>query len=252
MKCRSPTAKSGHRLWVVRENSEGEYSPSAGACTRHRARVREQQRCSRDKAGTASSSTVRAGDMRPKKHLTSATSRTALDLDAVLGRAREGNGAPGTEGEDRLVHTSTSLRAFHHESRPLRVVSAPTVRRHPPDSGPRRRHHRHRAVGEHEPEKKFRRCSTGARIGADIYGRKIANPIGQIWAGSMMLDHLVPEAGAAVFEAIEKVLQEGQIPGPWGKASTGSRQGVAPRLACAYDGSRGRKGARHKIEQTAK
>jgi tartrate dehydrogenase/decarboxylase/D-malate dehydrogenase len=35
----------------------------------------------------------------------------------------------------------------------------------------------------------------------------IANPIGQIWSGSMMLDHLgYPEAGNAIFTAIEKTL----------------------------------------------
>ena len=44
----------------------------------------------------------------------------------------------------------------------------------------------------------------------DIYGQNIANPIGQIWAGAMMLDHLGhPEAGAAVVAAIETVLREG-------------------------------------------
>src|SRR5215212_2474772 len=56
----------------------------------------------------------------------------------------------------------------------------------------------------------------------DIYGRKIANPIGQIWAGAMMLDHLgCPEAGAAVVKAIETVLQEGpKTPDLGGKAAT--------------------------------
>jgi tartrate dehydrogenase/decarboxylase/D-malate dehydrogenase len=44
----------------------------------------------------------------------------------------------------------------------------------------------------------------------DIYGRDIANPIGQIWCGAMMLDHLGHEdAGAAVVAAIETVLREG-------------------------------------------
>jgi tartrate dehydrogenase/decarboxylase / D-malate dehydrogenase len=44
----------------------------------------------------------------------------------------------------------------------------------------------------------------------DIYGQNIANPIGQIWSGAMMLDHLgYPEAGAAVVQAIETVLREG-------------------------------------------
>ena len=44
----------------------------------------------------------------------------------------------------------------------------------------------------------------------DIYGKMIANPIGQIWSGAMMLDHLgYPEAGNAIFTAIEKVLSSG-------------------------------------------
>lgn len=43
----------------------------------------------------------------------------------------------------------------------------------------------------------------------DIAGRGIANPIGQIWSGAMMLDHLgCPEAGQAVERAIEKVLED--------------------------------------------
>jgi tartrate dehydrogenase/decarboxylase / D-malate dehydrogenase len=41
----------------------------------------------------------------------------------------------------------------------------------------------------------------------DIAGRGIANPIGQIWCASMMLDHLgEPAAGAAVLRAVETVL----------------------------------------------
>jgi tartrate dehydrogenase/decarboxylase/D-malate dehydrogenase len=56
----------------------------------------------------------------------------------------------------------------------------------------------------------------------DIAGRGIANPIGQIWAGSMMLDHLgQPEAGAAVMRAIERVLEDGpHTPDLGGKATT--------------------------------
>ncbi len=56
----------------------------------------------------------------------------------------------------------------------------------------------------------------------DIYGKGIANPIGQIWAGAMMLDHLgCPEAGASVMAAIEKVLATGpRTPDMGGTAST--------------------------------
>lgn len=43
----------------------------------------------------------------------------------------------------------------------------------------------------------------------DIAGKGIANPVGQIWAASMMLDHLgQTEAAAAIVRAIETVLAE--------------------------------------------
>jgi len=56
----------------------------------------------------------------------------------------------------------------------------------------------------------------------DIYGKGIANPIGQIWAGAMMLDHLgCPEAGANLVAAIERALASGiRTPDMGGKAST--------------------------------
>jgi tartrate dehydrogenase/decarboxylase/D-malate dehydrogenase len=46
----------------------------------------------------------------------------------------------------------------------------------------------------------------------DIAGKGIANPIAQIWTGAMMLDHLGHEdGGRAVVQAIERVVQEGQV-----------------------------------------
>jgi tartrate dehydrogenase/decarboxylase/D-malate dehydrogenase len=56
----------------------------------------------------------------------------------------------------------------------------------------------------------------------DIYGKNIANPIGQIWSGALMLDHLGhKEAADAVVRAIEKVLGEGpRTPDIGGQAST--------------------------------
>ena len=56
----------------------------------------------------------------------------------------------------------------------------------------------------------------------DIYGRKIANPIGQIWSGAMMLEHLGhADAGAAILRAIAQVLLDGpRTPDLGGKAST--------------------------------
>lgn len=61
------------------------------------------------------------------------------------------------------------------------------------------------------PERKFPSLFEPVHGSApDIYGKGIANPIGQIWSGALMLDFLgYPEASAAVVKAIETVLAEG-------------------------------------------
>lgn len=46
----------------------------------------------------------------------------------------------------------------------------------------------------------------------DIAGKGIANPIGQIWSGAMMLDYLgYPQAADTIVEAIETLLKRGSI-----------------------------------------
>lgn len=57
----------------------------------------------------------------------------------------------------------------------------------------------------------------------DIYGQKIANPIGAIWAGAMMLQHLGhPDAHDTIMQAVENVLSEAEqlTPDMGGKANT--------------------------------
>jgi tartrate dehydrogenase/decarboxylase / D-malate dehydrogenase len=56
----------------------------------------------------------------------------------------------------------------------------------------------------------------------DIAGKGIANPIGQIWCGAMMLEHLGhPDAAAAVMRGIERSLADGpRTPDLGGKATT--------------------------------
>ncbi len=57
----------------------------------------------------------------------------------------------------------------------------------------------------------------------DIAGQGIANPIGQIWSGAMMLEHLgEAEAAAAIVRAIERLLAESDLrtPDMGGKAGT--------------------------------
>jgi len=44
----------------------------------------------------------------------------------------------------------------------------------------------------------------------DIFGKRIRNPIGQIWSGAMMLEHLGETAAAsAIVRVIEVLLAEG-------------------------------------------
>ena len=56
----------------------------------------------------------------------------------------------------------------------------------------------------------------------DIAGQGIANPIGMIWSGAMMLEHLgQPDAARAIVDAIATILVEGpRTPDIGGKART--------------------------------
>jgi tartrate dehydrogenase/decarboxylase/D-malate dehydrogenase len=61
----------------------------------------------------------------------------------------------------------------------------------------------------------------------DIAGRGIANPIGQVWSGALMLEHLGhPEAAAAILAAIEAVLQAGPAHAPLTRDIGGSASTV--------------------------
>ncbi len=65
--------------------------------------------------------------------------------------------------------------------------------------------------GNINPEKQFPSMFEPAHGSApDIAGKNIANPIGQIWSGAMMLDHLGHrDAHDAIVTAIEDVLRDG-------------------------------------------
>jgi tartrate dehydrogenase/decarboxylase/D-malate dehydrogenase len=68
----------------------------------------------------------------------------------------------------------------------------------------------------------------------DIAGKGIANPIGQIWSGAMMLEHLGhPAAAAAVMRAIERVLLEGPHTADLGGRAKTQEVGAAVAQAIA-------------------
>ena len=62
----------------------------------------------------------------------------------------------------------------------------------------------------------------------DIAGKKIANPIGQIWSGAMMLEHLGHhDAAHAIVNGIETVLMEGPRTRDIGGTASTDRVGMA-------------------------
>lgn len=67
--------------------------------------------------------------------------------------------------------------------------------------------------GNINPERRFPSLFEPVHGSApDIAGQGIANPVGQIWAGAMMLDHLgYPEAATGIITAIESVLSESAL-----------------------------------------
>jgi tartrate dehydrogenase/decarboxylase/D-malate dehydrogenase len=81
--------------------------------------------------------------------------------------------------------------------------------------------------GNINPERKFPSLFEPVHGSApDIAGKGIANPVGQIWAGAMMLEHLGhPEAGGAIVSAIETVLAEQKL-------RTGDLGGPADTVTC--------------------
>lgn len=70
--------------------------------------------------------------------------------------------------------------------------------------------------GNINPERRFPSLFEPVHGSApDIAGKGIANPVGQIWAGAMMLEHLGHvDAASAVVRAIEKVLHEQNLRTP--------------------------------------
>jgi tartrate dehydrogenase/decarboxylase/D-malate dehydrogenase len=229
MKCPLAGRKVGDiDFWVVRENSEGEYSSVGGRmyAGTEREFVTQQAVFSRQGVDRILKYAFELAMTRPKKHLTSATKSNGISISMPYWDERV------KEMAARYPQVKTDwyhidILCAHFIMNPDRfdvVVGSNLFGDILSDLGPA-------ATGtigiapsaNMNPERKFPSLFEPVHGSApDIYGRKIANPIGQIWAGAMMLDHLgCPEAGAAVLKAIENVLQEGpKTPDLGGKAGT--------------------------------
>jgi tartrate dehydrogenase/decarboxylase/D-malate dehydrogenase len=217
-------------FWVVRENSEGEYSSIGGRmyAGTEREVVTQQSVFSRQGVDRILKYAFELASSRPKQHLTSATKSNGITITMPYWDERVKAMSARYPGV-RVDQYHIDILCAHFVMNPDRfdvVVASNLFGDILSDLGPA-------ATGtigiapsaNMNPERKFPSLFEPVHGSApDIYGKKIANPIGQIWAGAMMLDHLGhAEAGQSVIAAIERVLAEGKqlTPDLGGTARTG-------------------------------
>jgi tartrate dehydrogenase/decarboxylase/D-malate dehydrogenase len=203
-------------FWIVRENTEGEYSSVGGRMfegTEHEMVIQESifTRRGVDRILRYAFELARS---RPKKHLTSATKSNGIAITMPY-------------WDERVKAVSAEYADVKTDQYHIDILTAHFVQ-HPDwfdvvvgsnlfgdilsDLGP--------AVtgtigiapsANLNPERAFPSLFEPVHGSApDIAGKGVANPIGQIWSGAMMLDHLGhADAAAEVLRAIETVLTGG-------------------------------------------
>jgi tartrate dehydrogenase/decarboxylase / D-malate dehydrogenase len=216
-------------FWVVRENVEGEYSQIGGRLHSGTEQEMAQQASVFTRHGTDRilRYAFDLAQSRPKKHLTSATKSNGIFHTMPF-------------WDERVVEIGKEYADVKVDKYHIDILTAHFVR-HPDwfdvvvgsnlfgdilsDLGP--------AVAgtigiapsaNINPEGNHPSMFEPVHGSApDIAGQGIANPIGMIWSGAMMLEHLGhPEAAALIMSAIEDTLKQpaAMTPDMGGKAST--------------------------------
>ena len=218
---RSPLVdRQGHALkpgaidmWIVRENTEGEYSSIGGRmyAGTDRELVMQESIFSRFGVDRVLKFAFELAQSRPKKHLTSATKSNGIAItmpywdERVEEMARQ---YPQVKQDKFHIDILTA----HFVQRPDFfdvVVASNLFGDILSDLGPACTGTIGIAPSANlNPERKFPSLFEPVHGSApDIAGQNIANPIGQIWCGAMMLEFLGhKDAHDAVLRAIEKVL----------------------------------------------
>lgn len=213
---------------IVRENSEGEYSSAGGRMYEGTEREIAVQESVFSRHGTDRIMRY-AFDLamkREKRHLTSATKSNGISITMPFWderfRAMAAN-YPGIKADQYHIDILTA----HFVRFPDRfdvVVGSNLFGDILSDLGPACTGTIAIAPSANlNPERAYPSMFEPVHGSApDIYGRNIANPIGMIWSGAMMLDHLGhKDAADAIVRAIELVLEEGpKTADLGGKAST--------------------------------
>ncbi|KQT53133.1 tartrate dehydrogenase [Aureimonas sp. Leaf454] len=202
-------------FFVVRENTEGEYSSIGGVMFpgTEREIVMQETVMSRVGVDRILAYAFDLAQSREKKHLTSATKSNGISITMPYwdGRVEE---MARRYPEVRWDKYHIDILCAHFVLNPDRfdvVVASNLFGDILSDLGPACTGTIGIAPsGNINPEGRFPSLFEPVHGSApDIAGKGIANPVGQIWAGAMMLDHLGhPEAGAAIVSAIEAALAD--------------------------------------------
>jgi tartrate dehydrogenase/decarboxylase/D-malate dehydrogenase len=213
---------------VVRENTEGEYSSIGGRIYDGTSREMAIQQAVFTRIGTDRilKYAFEVASKRPKKHLTSATKSNGISISMPYWDERfkvMAANYPGIKIDQFHIDILTAHFVQHPDWFDV-VVGSNLFGDILSDLGPACTGTIGIAPSMNlNPERKFPSMFEPVHGSApDIYGRNIANPIGQIWSGAMMLEHLGhKDAAEAVMSAIEKNLSEGpRTPDIGGRAST--------------------------------
>ena len=217
----SPLAgrKSGDiDFWVVRENTEGEYSAIGGrmfAGTEREVVVQETV-MSRTGVDRVLRFAFELARKTPRKHLTSATKSNGIAITMPYWDERVeamAQNYPDVKWDKYHIDILTALFVLKPDRFNV-VVGSNLFGDILSDLGPACAGTIGIAPsGNIDPERRYPSLFEPVHGSApDIAGQGIANPIGQIWSGAMMLEHLgESDASAAIVRAIERVLAEPKL-----------------------------------------
>ena len=200
-------------FYVVRENTEGEYSSIGGKIfpDTEREVVMQETVMTRTGVDRVLKFAFELAQRRPKKHLTSATKSNGISITMPYWDERVeamAENYPDVRWDKYHIDILTAHFVQHPDWFDV-VVASNLFGDILSDLGPACTGTIGIApAGNINPERNFPSLFEPVHGSApDIAGQWIANPIGQIWSASLMLDHLgETRAAEAVLRAIEEVL----------------------------------------------
>jgi tartrate dehydrogenase/decarboxylase/D-malate dehydrogenase len=202
-------------FWVVRENTEGEYSSIGGKifAGTEREVVMQETVMTRIGVDRVLKFAFELAAKRERKHLTSATKSNGISISMPYWDERVeamAKSYPDVRWDKYHIDILTAQFVLHPDWFDV-VVASNLFGDILSDLGPACTGTIGIAPSANiNPERNFPSLFEPVHGSApDIAGQGIANPIGQIWSAAMMLDHLgQAEAAAAIVTAIETVLAE--------------------------------------------